>query len=265
MTCKASRVIPCLFLSAALAAAQTAAPASSLKFEVASIRPTQPGTPKGGLRPLSGGRRYVGSNNPLRYYLAVAYQVRLDQIVGGPDWIDSERYEINAEAERPSTIEELHVMMQNLLTERFNLQFHHEIRKMQAYVLTVEKGGPKNLKIRERSAAGDPSLSQTTEHVARAVWRGHCATLDMLAFQLALNLDRPVLNQTGVTGCFDFELTFRWDLPVEDGQIVNGVVADTSAPRLYDALESELGLRMEARNAPVDIMAIDHADRPAEN
>jgi uncharacterized protein (TIGR03435 family) len=265
MTSKASRAVPCVFLSAALAVAQVFAPAGPLKFEVASIRPTQPGTPKGGLRPLPGGRRYVGSNNPLRYYLAVAYQVRLEQIEGGPGWIDSECYEINAEAERPSTLEELHIMMQNLLTERFHLQFHHEMKKMQAYVLSVEKGGLKNLKIREHAGAGDTGVSQTTEHVARAIWRGRCATLDMLAFQLAQNLDRPVLNQTGVTGCFDFELTFRWDLPVEDGQVVNGDVVDASAPRLYDALQNELGLRMEAMNAPVDVMVIDHAGRPTEN
>jgi uncharacterized protein (TIGR03435 family) len=83
---------------------------------------------------------------PLRSYLYVAYQVKEEQIAGGPAWVDIDHYDLNAEAEKPSSIEELHTMLQNILTERFKLRFHHEVKEMSAYVLTVDKEGPKNLK-----------------------------------------------------------------------------------------------------------------------
>ena len=134
--------------------AQTFAPTGPLTFEVASIKPSQPNAAPGGVHPAPGGRRYVGTQ-VLRTYLYVAYQVRPEQIVGGPRWADTELYDLNAEAEKPSSIEELHVMLQNLLTERFHLRFHFKREEMHSYVLTVDKSGPKNLKARSGAGGGD--------------------------------------------------------------------------------------------------------------
>jgi uncharacterized protein (TIGR03435 family) len=116
-------------MMAAFSYGQRFAPTGRLTFEVASVKPSPPGTEAAEVRPAPGGRRYVGVHTPLRSYLYVAYQVRPEQIIGGPRWVDSELYDLNAEAERPSSIEDLHVMLQNLLSERFKLRFHLIRRK----------------------------------------------------------------------------------------------------------------------------------------
>ena len=252
-----------LLLAASVITAQATNPFP--RFEAATIKPTPPGAPKGSLRPLPGGERYVGVNIPLRLYLMTAYQIKPEQITGGPPWVDSDPYDLNAEAARPSTIQDLHIMLQNLLTERFQLQLHHEPKEMSAYVLSVAKGGPKNLTSHPYAGAGDLHLTQTTEQVERAKWTAHCASMDMFAYQLSLNLDRPVVNQTALAGCFDFDLTFHWEMGYHDGQVVNGVTVDASAPSLFDAFPIELGLQLEPKKTPVDTIVIDHAERPISN
>jgi uncharacterized protein (TIGR03435 family) len=253
-------------LTAAIAAGQTFAPTGSLKFEVASIRKSKPGTTPGGVQPAPGGRRYVGTALPLRSYLYVAYQVRSEQIVGGPGWVDSEPYDLNAEAEQPASIEQLHIMLQNALTERFNLQFHHAFKEMPAYALTVDKDGPKNLKLEPAAPGQDFLLTEVNEGIAHAKWTAHCASLNFFTWRLSPWLERPIINQTGLKGCFDFELAFTRDLPrgVEDGQLVNGVQVDASGPTIYQALPAQLGLKLEAKRASVDTLVIDQAERPTD-
>ena len=137
-----------------LARAQTpAATAGSLKFEVVSLKPSQPGGRGGGIRPVPGGERYVATNCPVRLMITVAYGVKADQIAGGPGWIDTEPFDMNGKAERASTIEELHTMLQNVLAERFKLRFHRETKELPVYALRVDKGGPK-LQARESQNAG---------------------------------------------------------------------------------------------------------------
>src|SRR5215510_12755538 len=84
----------------------------TLKFEVASIKPTASDGPGGGIRPAQGGERYIATGMPLRGLMMVAYRIKPEQIVGGPDWISTDRWDMNAKAEKPSTPEELHVMLQ---------------------------------------------------------------------------------------------------------------------------------------------------------
>src|SRR5271167_3090773 len=131
MQIRATRMSAAAIVTAAVAVAQTFAPTGSLTFEVASLKRSQPSAAESDVRPAPGGRRYVGKTS-LRSYLYVAYQVRPEQIVGGPGWVDSELYDLNAEAEKPSSIEDLHIMLQNLLTERFKLRFHYDAKEMQA-------------------------------------------------------------------------------------------------------------------------------------
>jgi uncharacterized protein (TIGR03435 family) len=245
---------------------QAFAPRGDLKFEVATIKPAPPQAPDGGVRPAPGGRRYVGTGLPLRSYLYVAYQVKEEQIAGGPAWVDKERWDLNAEAEKPAGIEDLHIMLQNILTEKFKLQFHFEKRPTQAYVLTVDKGGPTNLTVRERTPGSDFILDMASEQPFHQKWNAHCVSLNFFTWRLSGWQDRPIINQTGLDGCFDFEFNFTQNLPagMQDGQLVNGVPVDGSAPNVYQALQNQLGLRMEARRAPVETMVIDHAERPAE-
>jgi uncharacterized protein (TIGR03435 family) len=252
---------------AGLAMGQAFAPTGSSTFEVASIKPTTPGAPDGGVHPAPGGMRYVGNNWMLRNYLSVAYQVKPEQIAGGPGWLDTEPYDLNAEAEKPSSIEELHIMLQNLLSERFKLRFHHETKEMSAYVLTVDKGGPKNLKVHPSPGGGDLNINKDVEQFLHERWSAHCASMDYFTFVLAPIFDRPVLNQTGVQGCFDFELKFTRELPpgFKEGQLFNGTPIDTYGPTIYQALQGELGLKLESKKAPVETLVIDHAEKSGEN
>jgi len=245
---------------ATCAEAQKFAPTGPFDFEVASIKPSPADAIETGVRPAPGGRRYVGVET-LRAYLYVAYQVRPEQIVGGPRWIDSELYELNAEAEKPSSIEELHVMLQNLLTERFKLRFHFDTKEMQSYVLTVDKGGPRNLKARANSSGGDVALSRTVEEVVHEKWSAHCASMDFFVWRFSAWLEQPMVNQTALKGCFDFDLTFTREplagTPLRE--LPDGI--DTSGPTIYQALLAQLGLRFESKKAMVETMVIDYAER----
>jgi bla regulator protein blaR1 len=261
------RVLGLAFTIAGLAVGQAFAPTGSLKFEVASVKPSQPGTPAGGVRPAPGGQRYVGTGVPLRSYLYVAYQVKEEQIAGGPAWADTELYDLNAEAEKPTNIEELHIMLQNILTERFKLRFHFEKKETSAYVLTVDKDGPRNLKLHPSPSGGDVILDRVSEGLVHDKWTAHCASIDFFVWRFSAWFDRPMINQTGLKGCFDFELSFTRELPrgVQEGQLIDGVPVDTYGPTVYQALPKQLGLKLEAKRAPVDTMVIDHAERPVEN
>jgi uncharacterized protein (TIGR03435 family) len=245
------------------AEAQKFAPTGPLTFEVASIKPSPANAMAGGVRPAPGGQRYVGVQT-LRSYLYVAYQVRPEQIVGGPAWMDSELYDLNAKAEKPSNIEELHVMLQNLLTERFKLRFHFATKEMESYVLTVDKGGPRNLRARPESSGGDVALDRTVEQVVHEKWNAHCASMDFFVWRFSAWLEQPMVNQTALKGCFDFELTFtrepRAGTPLRE--VPDGI--DTSGPTIYQALLAQLGLRFESKKAPVETMVVDYAERATE-
>jgi uncharacterized protein (TIGR03435 family) len=174
---------------------------------------------------------------------------------------------MNAEAEKPSTLEELHIMLQNLLAERFKLRFHHEVKEMSAYVLTVDKGGPKNLKVHPSPNGGDVFLDQATEQLLHDKWNAHCSSMDLFVFRLSPMFDQPVINQTNLDGCFDFELTFTRELPrgIQEGQLFNGAPIDTYGPTIYQALQKQLGLKLESKKGPVDTLVIDHAEKPDQD
>jgi uncharacterized protein (TIGR03435 family) len=265
-----------VFTAAALltigAAGQAFAPTGSLTFEVASIKPSTPGEAYVGIHPTPGGQRYVAAGSPLRDYLYVAYQVRPDQITGGPGWVETELYDMNAEADRPSSIEDLHIMLQNLLTERFKLRFHYETKEMPAYVLTLDRGGPKNLKVHPNASGGDVILDRTTDPLGAEKWSAHCASMNFFIWRLSPWFDRPFVNQTNLNGCFDFELTFTREQPaVSQGNAAQGNAPNdpapitASGPPIFDALRNQLGLRLEAKRGPVATLVIDHAERPGEN
>lgn len=257
------RALVIALATAALAAAQAFAPTGTLTFEVASIKPSAPSTPAGGVQPSPGGQRYVGKGVPLGSYLYVAYQVRPDQITGGPAWVATELYDMNAEAERPSSIEDLHIMLQNLMTERFKLRFHFESKEIPAYVLSVDKGGPKNLKLHPNASGGDVHLDRTTYQSAPEVWTARCASMNFFIWRLSPWLDRPFVNQTNLEGCFDFELTFTREQPLAVSQ--GNAPIEASGPTIFEALQKQLGLKLEARRGPVATMVIDHAEKPSEN
>ena len=110
-----------------------------LRFEVASLKPSTAEGTGYGIRPAPGGQRYVAVNCPIKLMIQVAYRVKADQITGGPGWLDTERFDMEAKAEKPSSGDELHVMLMNMLVDRLQLKFHREKREMPMYALTVRQ------------------------------------------------------------------------------------------------------------------------------
>jgi uncharacterized protein (TIGR03435 family) len=164
-------------------------------------------------------------------------------------------------------IEDLHIMLQNLLTERFKLRFHHEAKDMLAYVLAVDKNGPKNLKAHANASGDEVNLERTVEEVLHEKWSAHCASMDFFVWRFSAWLDQPMINQTGLKGWFDFELAFTREPPrgALEGQLPGGFPIDTSGPTIYQALQNQLVFKFESKKASVETMVIDYAERPAEN
>jgi uncharacterized protein (TIGR03435 family) len=242
----------------------TAAQNQPLKFEVVSIRPCQPDKGPNGMRPMPGGERYVAGCGPLRPTLWTSYWLQPGQVVGGPDWIDKDNFYIEGVAARPSTIGELHVMMQNALAERFNLQFHHEFKDVQAYVLTLDKDGPKNLRVHAPTNGSDLAIDRTGEGLQEK-WVANSSPMDFFVWRLGLKLSRPIVDQTGLrAGGYDFELSFTNELPVRPPGALPPTL-DTSGPTIFQALREQLGLKLDARKAPVEVLIIDHAEKPDAN
>jgi uncharacterized protein (TIGR03435 family) len=247
--------------------AQKAAPVPpDLAFEVASLKSSAPGGRGGGIRPAPGGERYVATNAPVRLMIAVAYGVKADQIAGGPDWVANEGFDMDGRAGRPANIDELHVMLQNLLTERFKLQFHRETRELPIYALTVDKTGPK-LKEHPFANAGEPWVETTLQQAVQMKLNARSVTMNYFAFRLSQLLDRTVVDYTGLKGDFDFELNYTRDLPpgIPEGATINGQTIDTSGPPIFAAMPKQLGLRLEPRKGPVSVFVIDSVERPSGN
>jgi uncharacterized protein (TIGR03435 family) len=265
---KFKSVSMCLLIAAAaMGFAQTSSSTQkALKFEVASLKPSQPGGRGGEIRPAPGGERYLASNITLKTLLTVAYGLKGDQIVGGPGWIDTEPYDMNAKAEHASSFEELHAMLQSLLNERFKLQFHREAKELSVYALTVDKGEPK-LTAHQPQNAGDPWIEAIEKPFLHVKWSAKYVSMDYFAWRLAQILDRPVVNLTKLGGGYDFELSFTRELPptMSPNALLNGQPIDISGPNVFEAVRRQLNLKLEPQKAPTEIIVIDYAERAVEN
>lgn len=137
------RIVVCSCLAVPFFAQISANNPSDLRFEVASLKPSAGQRQGYGIRPAPGGQRYEAWNCPIKVMIEAAYRIKPEQIVGGPGWLNSDPYDMEAEAGKPSTSEELHQMLINMLVDRLQLKFHRGDRIMRRYALNVDKDGPK--------------------------------------------------------------------------------------------------------------------------
>jgi len=252
-------------VTALLAFSAAFAQPKTLKFDVASLKPSTAAAPGGGIRPAQGGERYIATNITLRLMIQVAYQLKPEQIVGGPDWLNTDRWDMNAKAEKPSNADELHAMLQDLLVERFGLKFHNETKEGPVYVLAVDKAS--KMTPHDAASAGDPWIDQAIQGAVHVKWTAKFCSMDYLAWRLGQIMDRPVINRTDLKGGFDFDLSYTRDLPPgipPDAQI-NGEPIDTSGPNIFTAMKQQLGLKLEAQKGPVQVMVIDKVEKATEN
>jgi uncharacterized protein (TIGR03435 family) len=236
-------------------------------FEVATIKPNNSGAAS--MQGLTlRGRNFATRNSSLGDLISFAYNVQEKQIVGAPDWMDKDRYDIAAvpEQEGVPNAQQIRTMIKKLLADRFKLTFHSDKRELSAYVLTVGRGGqkltPTQLKGQLPGIGIRPGAGGITLNMANAT------VGDFTAFLQLLVLDRPVVDQTGIKGRFDYQCTFTPDDSQFNGrppQFPSQANATESAPGLFDAIQQQLGLKLDAEKTQVDVIAIDHVEKPSAN
>jgi uncharacterized protein (TIGR03435 family) len=224
---------------------------AATSFEVASIHRNRGGSLNTQID-TSGGGRLTVTNASLKTLIRNAYGVLSFQLANEPAWLDTEMYDIQATTNSTEKIspEQLKILLQNLIAERFALQVHWETREGTVYALLPEKGGPKFL-----ASSGDAKPGMNTQKgPEHATMTGTAQTMAVLATNLGNQLGRFAVDKTGLTGAWDF--TLAWDLQP---------TADSTGPSLFTALREQLGLRLEAQKGPVQILVIDRADHASEN
>jgi uncharacterized protein (TIGR03435 family) len=222
--------------------AQSPAPS---RFEVATIKPSAPST--GGRRSSSSGNTITDNNTTLLNALAQAFGLKSANQVVGPAWVFESRYDIVAKAPENAPKEQLPRMLQVLLIERFKLVLHHETRDLPAYALVKGSGG---LKLRESEGFQKNSTAVVNDG------RREMKSLNMAALAqfVSLMLRSPVVDATGLSGYYDFPLDFTQEETLKD-----------SAPSIFTVV-ADLGLKLESRKAPFDVIVIDGGDKvPIEN
>lgn len=225
---------------------------SAQQFEVDPIRPVGADQPNTSSGVTTGHGRLTANNVTLKRCIMGAWGMGPNQVSGGPAWLDSDRFEIVARAEQPVEDEDaLNAMLRNLLAERFKLAIHRETRTVEALVLEVAKDGPKL----KKTEAGEASTNSSRGRIdARK------ATMDRFADALSRQMDLPVVNRTGVEGVFNLKL--EW---TPENLKTTSPGTETEQPSIFTAIQQQLGLRLRSQKTPVEMLVIDHAERPSEN
>jgi uncharacterized protein (TIGR03435 family) len=218
-------------------------------FQVATIKPSKPDA---GLEIQIQGRRFATTGTSLVDILKYAYGLHSAQILGGPDWLRSEKFDVMADPStetRPPS-DQIKLMVQGLLAERFSLSFHREKRELPVYAIVVAKGGPKLTKsTREPGSIPAVSFSPTGRFAA-----ANASVADIATFLQRYVLDKPVVDQTGLSGRFDVNVRWEPDEAVE-----------STLPGFYTAVQEQLGLKLMPVKTAIDVFVVDNVEQPSAN
>jgi len=233
-------------------------------FEVATIKPSNPDTPgQSILVGRGGGNLFTTTNTPLRDLIIFAYGIHPRQLQNAPGWTETEKYDITGKPDRAGVPNDRQVraMVQKLLAERFQLSFHRENKDLPAFVMTVAKGGPKLAK--NESGGLLPGFGGRGPG---SIGVRNTSMREFAGFLQARILDRPVVDQTGLTEKYDFTLTWRPDQLPPQGPNAPPLPSDLeSRSDLFTAMQEQLGLKIEPSRAQVEVLVIDRVKTPSEN
>jgi uncharacterized protein (TIGR03435 family) len=249
-------------------------------FEVATVKLSDPATHMRSIRRVPGGRLTV-TGMPLKDLITFAYDVKSSQVTGGPGWVETELYDINAKAEGNPDADQLKAMLKNLLAERFQVTIHREQKEFSIYALIPGKAGKAaapNLaesKVADCPANGPPPAAPKPGELPCGGIRMsrnqmNATGVTMVQFVNALSniLGRVVIDKSGIPGKYDIKLEWTPD----EGQPALGPgpapappPADTAGPSIYTAVQEQLGLKLDSQKAPLDVLVIDNAAKPSDN
>jgi uncharacterized protein (TIGR03435 family) len=255
----------CFGLAVALRAGPQPASQDSAapSFDVASVRASHSADAHSRFSVTTG--RVSATNMNVKMLILMAYRLTAHQIAGAPDWINSEKYDIVAKADGPTNPDQLDLMMRSLLAERFKLAFHRETKEMPVFELVTGKRGPK---LRPSTEQAD---GKHNNFIRRGRMALQCVTMENFAKDLSRVADRNVLDRTGISGVFDISLEWTPDQSVRAMEQASFDAGQTAAapadspPPLFTALQEQLGLRLKSGKGPVDVLVVDHVERPTEN
>jgi uncharacterized protein (TIGR03435 family) len=233
-------------------------------FEVATIKPTKPDEQ----RKLFGvrGNHFTTINTSLTDLITFAYGVQQKQVVGAPSWMDTDKWDIEAQPDVPGAPnrQQVATMVQKLLADRFKLTFHKDTKELSAYVLTEAKGGQKMKK-----GSDDPNQLPGLFFRGLGVLTVQNATMqDFAGLMQSAVLDRPVVDQTALTGKWNFLLKWTPDESQFGGMGVKvppPSEASDAPPPLFTAIQEQIGLKLDAGKAQVPVLVIDKAEKPSDN
>ena len=244
------------------------APQRTLTFDVTSVKSNTSGEQGGSSRGQPG--RYVGVNVTLRRVMGLAY-LPVQEIIGGPDWINTERFDIEGRAEGTPNQEQMREMLRSLLADRFKLVVHRETRQMPAYALTLARtDGTLGSQLRRAAPCEPPATPAPPQptpgprcggfSVGDGSMRGVGVTMMRLAAELASATEgRHVVDRTGLSG--DFDVTLTWNADALRPENPNA----ERAASIFAAIQRQLGLKLEPITAPIEVLVIDSAERPLGN
>jgi uncharacterized protein (TIGR03435 family) len=254
------RVSAALTLTAASALAQTANPIKQMatdahpSFAVATIKPHDPNSNRQGFNAI--GDRFTIRNQSIVSLMMFAYSIDKHQVVDAPKWTGADRFDIEGTTDIPGepNLHQQQEMLQKLLTERFGLRFHHEKRQLPVYAIQIAKGGPKLKPPANPDAEADQEASNHGSEITVTITTGTMADF-ILGMQFFF--DRPLIDQTGISGRHDFTLRYTHDEA--------NATSPNAAPGLFTAIQEQLGLKLDALKAPIDVFVIDHVETPSAN
>lgn len=264
--------------------AQSASP--KFEYEVATIKPNNPDNAHGvlsGVNYPADGFTAVGFT--LRSLIQEALKLQNSQLSGGQAWVNSEKFDIDAKMES-SVADALNKlppaeqdfarrqMLLAILVDRLKLAFHPETKDLPVYFLVIAKNGSKLQQaklgdtyangVKGRGGPTGQGMSTSSNRFASSVTAQGVPLSDLTAF-LARPLGRPVLDKTGLTGNFDFTLKFAIARPGPDDTLNGRPFPDSDAPFLFEAIQQQLGLKLETGKGPLEVIVIDHIERPSGN
>jgi uncharacterized protein (TIGR03435 family) len=207
--------------------------------------------------------------------IALAYRIQEFQITGGPNWVGSDRFDVEGKAEDPNARpDQLRLMLQSLLEDRFKLRLHHQGKQVSVYALVVGRSGPKIKLSPDQTSPDVNGPSPPGAGPNRGAIRfgagsltGNAATLSWFTTVLSQRLDRTVVDKTKLTGRFDFRL--QWTPGLGEAPYGPGgdilPPADSTGPSIFVALQEQLGLKLESARGPVEVFVIDQVEKPTGN
>jgi uncharacterized protein (TIGR03435 family) len=240
----------------------------SRAFDVASVKPNLSGS--GGFSMGTSHGRLTATNVPVRMLVLKAFHAKEFQVSGEPGWFGAERYDIVAKTENAGiSDDDLWLLLEPLLVERFKLRFHREMKQLPVYSLVVAKGGQKfKAHVDAPDVKDEPTVSGR-QNGSKASLNASKTSMPKLADLLGDHMDRTVIDNTRLRGNYDFKLEWAQDHPGEPiGPSVLGSLEEglgLSGPTIFTALEEQLGLKLESAKGPVEVIVIDGAEKAGGN